>query len=69
MIVARKPAKLPGQLISKPYNLEYGSNSLSTQREAIHYYKIYVIVDDLLAAGGTVKCVLNMVKSMGKKVL
>ena len=54
MIVARKPGKLPGQLISKSYNLEYGSNSLSIQREAIERYQTYVIVDDLLATGGTV---------------
>ena len=69
MIVARKTGKLPGQLISKSYNLEYGSNSLSIQREAIERYQTYVIVDDLLATGGTVKCVSNIVKSMGKKVL
>ena len=69
MIVARKPGKLPGQLISKSYDLEYGSNSLSIQRDALEAYQKYVIVDDLLATGGTVNCVSNIVKSMGKKVL
>ena len=69
MIVARKPGKLPGQLIAKSYDLEYGSISLSMQREALEGYQTYVIVDDLLATGGTVNCVSNIVKSMDKKVL
>lgn len=69
MIVARKPGKLPGDLISISYDLEYGSNSLSIQREALNAYESYVIVDDLLATGGTVKCVSDILKSVNKKVL
>ncbi len=69
MIVARKPGKLPGDVLSKSYNLEYGSNSLSIQRNALNAYDKYVIVDDLLATGGTVQCVSSIVNSVGKKIL
>ena len=67
MIVARKPGKLPGDLIKKDYNLEYGRNSLSVQKKALQKYNSYAIVDDLLATGGTVNCVFNLLKSNHKK--
>ena len=68
MIVARKPGKLPGELIQEDYDLEYGKNSLSIQVEALKKFSSYVIVDDLLATGGTVNCVANLLKKKGKKV-
>ena len=68
MIVARKPGKLPGELIQKSYSLEYGENSLSIQKEAIKKFNSYAIVDDLLATGGTVDCVANLVRENGKTV-
>ena len=68
MIVARKPGKLPGDLLSKSYNLEYGTNSLSIQKQAIENYHSFVIVDDLLATGGTVNCVSEILKESGKKI-
>ena len=46
MIVARKPGKLPGELIEKSYNLEYGQNSLSIQKKALQKYNSYAIFDD-----------------------
>ena len=69
MIVARKPGKLPGEIIKQNYKLEYGVNSLSIQKNALKKYSKYAIVDDLLATGGTVKCVSNLLESKGKKVL
>ena len=57
MIVARKPGKLPGKLLEENYSLEYGENSLSIQKKALQKYTSFAIVDDLLATGGTVKCV------------
>ncbi len=69
MVVARKPGKLPGDLISNSYDLEYGSNSLSMQKDELNPYKKLMIVDDLLATGGTVECVSNMLFSLGKKVV
>ena len=68
MIVARKPGKLPGDLISKSYLLEYGQNSLSIQKESLKNYNSYLIVDDLLATGGTVLCVAEIIKEQKKKV-
>ena len=68
MIVARKPGKLPGELITKSYELEYGINSLSIQKSAIEKYQSFVIVDDLLATGGTVTCVSDILKEAGKKI-
>ena len=68
MIVARKPGKLPGDLIQENYNLEYGKSSLSIQKEALKKFNSFAIVDDLLATGGTIKCVDNLIKKSGKKV-
>ena len=68
MIVARKPGKLPGELLKQNYNLEYGENSLSIQKQALEKFNSYVIVDDLLATGGTVNCVSELLESNNKKV-
>ena len=68
MIVARKPGKLPGELVEKNYNLEYGANSLSIQKKALQKYSSYAIVDDLLATGGTVNCVSKILESNNKEV-
>ena len=69
MVVARKPGKLPGELIEKNYSLEYGENKLSIQKKALQKYSSYAIVDDLLATGGTVNCVSNILESYNKEVV
>tara|TARA_B100001989_G_scaffold190637_1_gene139673 strand:- start:746 stop:1258 length:513 start_codon:yes stop_codon:yes gene_type:complete len=69
MIVARKPGKLPGQIITKEYDLEYGTNSLSVQSNALDKFSSFVIVDDLLATGGTVNCVSSLLHEQNKEVL
>ena len=69
MIVARKPGKLPGHLIQKSYSLEYGENSLSIQKSSLEKFESYIIVDDLLATGGTVNCVSNLLKMNNKRIL
>ena len=68
MIVARKPGKLPGEIVKQQYNLEYGANSLSIQKNSLNKFSSYVIIDDLLATGGTVECVADLVSKNGKKV-
>ena len=68
MLVARKPGKLPGELIQENYNLEYGKNSLSIQKSALTKFNSYVIIDDLLATGGTVDCVAKLLKKSGKEI-
>ena len=69
MIVARKPGKLPGELVEKNYSLEYGENTLSIQKKALKKYSSYAIVDDLLATGGTVNCVSKILESNNKEVV
>ena len=69
MIVARKPGKLPGELVEKNYSLEYGKNTLSIQKKALRKYSSYAIVDDLLATGGTVNCVSKILESNNKEVV
>ena len=68
MVVARKPGKLPGELIKENYYLEYGKSTLSIQKESIEKFNSYVIIDDLLATGGTIECVANLIRKSGKKV-
>ena len=69
MIVARKPGKLPGQLLTREYDLEYGKNSLSIQVNALKKFNSFVIVDDLLATGGTVNCVSSLLRDERKETL
>ena len=69
MIVARKPGKLPGELVKKNYSLEYGENTLCIQKKALQKYSSYAIVDDLLATGGTVNCVSKILESNNKEVV
>ena len=69
MIVARKPGKLPGHILSREYDLEYGKNSLSIQSNALIKFNSFVIVDDLLATGGTVNCVSRLLQDQSKEVL
>jgi len=69
MIVARKPGKLPGQLLTREYDLEYGKNSLSIQCNALKKFNSFVIVDDLLATGGTVNCVSRLLYEERKEIL
>ena len=68
MVLARKPGKLPGRILEKSYDLEYGQNSLAVQIESINQYDSFAIVDDLLATGGTVKCVSEMLRQLKKEV-
>ena len=68
MLIARKPGKLPGELVKQNYNLEYGENSLSIQKNALSKYDHFVIIDDLLATGGTVGCVANLLSQNDKIV-
>ena len=67
-ILARKPGKLPGNLISESYQLEYGENTLCLQNDSIKNYKSFSIIDDLLATGGTASCVEKMLLSQNKYV-
>ena len=69
MIVARKPGKIPGHLLTREYDLEYGNNSLSIQSNALKKFNSFVIIDDLLATGGTVNCVSRLLREQKKEIL
>ncbi len=69
LILARKQNKLPGELIEKEYGLEYGKDKLTIQKDSILKLEKFVIVDDLLATGGTAKCVSEMLIELKKEVL
>ena len=68
LIVARKPNKLPGKLIQKKYELEYGTNTLAIQQKSIEKFNKFCVIDDVLATGGTAKCVTELLTSEGKEI-
>lgn len=64
-VMARKPGKLPGNLVSKSYTLEYGQAALEVDRDAIPDGARVLIMDDLLATGGTAKTACELVEAAG----
>ena len=68
-IMIRKPNKLPGNVIEKKYELEYGSSTLSVQKKRNLNGKNLLIIDDLLATGGTLKCAEELISEVGGKVV
>ena len=61
----RKPGKLPGDLVRESYALEYGENELTMQANTPIKGKRIVLIDDLLATGGTVKAAKTLIQSVG----
>ena len=68
-IMIRKPNKLPGNVIEKKYDLEYGSSTLSLQKKRNLNGKNLLIIDDLLATGGTLKCAEDLISEAGGEVV
>ena len=64
-IPVRKPNKLPRETINVSYDLEYGSNTLCMHRDAIIPGQKVLIIDDLLATGGTIKAAIKLVEDLG----
>ena len=64
----RKPGKLPADLFEVKYNLEYGSNSLAIHRDAVKIGERVLIVDDLLATGGTADATVRLVRQLGGEI-
>lgn len=69
LVVARKPGKLPWKCIKADYQLEYGSNSLEMHVDSIAPGAKVLVVDDLLATGGTAVATGQLVERQGGKVL
>ena len=64
-VIVRKPGKLPSKRISKSYDLEYGKDSLEMHSDAIVKGQRVLIVDDLLATGGTMTACCDLVRQLG----
>ena len=69
LTLVRKPGKLPADTISAEYNLEYGSNTLEMHTDALSTGQRVVIVDDLLATGGTVGACVDLCDTQGAVVV
>src|SRR5580698_3939376 len=67
-VPVRKPKKLPAERASVTYDLEYGTDTLEVHRDAIPAGSRVLIVDDLLATGGTARAVTQLVEQLGGKV-
>lgn len=68
-IPVRKPGKLPADIFEVKYNLEYGSNSLAIHRDAVGIGENVLIVDDLLATGGTAAATVDLVRQLGGQIV
>lgn len=64
----RKPGKLPGEVFRVEYDLEYGTDALEIHRDAIKPGQKIIIVDDLLATGGTISAAASLVEELGCEI-
>ena len=67
-VPVRKPKKLPAECVTIEYQLEYGTDTLEMHKDAVGEGHNVLIVDDLLATGGTARAVVDLVESVGGKV-
>jgi adenine phosphoribosyltransferase len=68
-IPVRKPGKLPAEKVSVSYSLEYGEDKLEIHKDAISNGDRVLLHDDLLATGGTMDAVCNLVESLGGEIV
>lgn len=68
-VLVRKPGKLPAKTERIDYSLEYGENSLEIHKDAIRPGQKVLIVDDILATGGTVSATAELVKRLGSDII
>lgn len=68
-VPVRKPGKLPRETVSETYELEYGTDSLEMHKDALRPGARVVVVDDLLATGGTAAACARLVERVGAKVV
>src|SRR3954466_5294695 len=68
-VVVRKPGKLPSKKVSMSYDLEYGKDTLEMHADAIVKGQRVLVIDDLLATGGTMKACCDLVAHLGGEVV
>ena len=69
VVPVRKPGKLPSETLHLEYQLEYGSDALEIHRDAIEPGQKILVVDDLLATGGTIEATCRMVEQLGGQIV
>lgn len=67
-VMVRKRGKLPGATVPYTYDLEYGSDTIEIQRDAVSPGQRVVVLDDLLATGGTMQATVELVRKLGGHV-
>ena len=65
----RKPGKLPAEVIQKSYSKEYGTDTIEIHKDAVAPGQKVVVVDDLIATGGTVEAICKLVERLGGEVV
>ena len=68
-IPVRKKGKLPAQVISQSYELEYGTDHLEMHADAIQPHQRILLIDDLLATGGTLRACCELVRQLGGEII
>jgi adenine phosphoribosyltransferase len=68
-VPVRKPGKLPAECLEEKYSLEYGTGVLAIHRDAVTPGEQVLIVDDLIATGGTAQATVNLVRRLGGEVI
>ena len=68
-VPVRKAGKLPADVFEVKYNLEYGSNSLAIHRDAVEMGERVLVVDDLLATGGTAAATVHLLRQLGAEIV
>lgn len=68
-VLVRKPGKLPADTISQEYELEYGTDKIEMHSDAVEAGKNVLIIDDLLATGGTVGATIKLLKKTGANIV
>jgi len=69
VVPVRKPGKLPAETLHLEYQLEYGSDALEIHRDAIEPGQKILVIDDLLATGGTIEATCRMVEQLGGEIV
>ncbi|MBR3231434.1 MAG: adenine phosphoribosyltransferase [Lachnospiraceae bacterium] len=69
LLLVRKKDKLPGETVSQSYDLEYGQATIEIHKDAVKPGDKIVIVDDLIATGGTVEAAAKLIEKLGGKVV
>lgn len=67
-VLVRKPGKLPREVLSETYELEYGQDTLEIHKDAIKPGEKVLVVDDLLATGGTIEATVKLIRRLGGEV-